>query len=358
MGVRSLPAVPRQVLRNAALIAACLLMARVSFAQAALLIEEPFGKFGEFTATGHAAIYLSRVCAETPTKLRRCEPEENGVIISRYARVGGYDWVAIPIVPYLYAVDDLKNVPAQANAASVAALRDQYRREHLSDIKGHNWEQLIGAAYDRRIYAFGFPTSEAQDDALIAKLNSAPNVSHFSLVFHNCADFARSIIDFDHPGAVRRSISADSGITTPKQIAKSLVHFEKRDRELEQREFVIPQVPGSIPRSRPIHGVLESILKSKKYVIPIAVLHPAIAASLAASYIGGGRFNPARAANPLDASPSNANLQDPLQQTVLAVERQNVGSGKEDGVEGAHSASGGATQSSSNQPNSSTSEHN
>jgi len=249
-------------------------------------------------------------------------------------------------------------VPAQANSASVAALRDEYRREYLGDIKGHNWEQLVGAAYDRRIYAFGFPTSEAQDDELIAKLNSAPNVSHFSLLFHNCADFARSIIDFYHPGAVRRSISADSGITTPKQIAKSLVHFEKRDRELEQPEFVIPQVPGSIPRSRPIHGVLESILKTKKYVLPIAVLHPVIAASLAASYLGGGRFNPARGASPLDASQPSASLQDPLQQTVLTVERQNLGSGKEDGVDGSHSASGGATQSSSNQPNSSPSQHN
>src|SRR5215467_8005869 len=138
MRVRSLQAVSRRVLRNAALIAACLITAQVSFAQAALLIEEPFGKFGEFTSTGHAAIYLSRVCAETPTKLRRCEAGENGVIISRYARVGGYDWVAIPIVPYLYAVDDLRSVPAQANSASVAALRNQYRREHLGDLKGRN----------------------------------------------------------------------------------------------------------------------------------------------------------------------------------------------------------------------------
>jgi hypothetical protein len=45
-----------------------------------------------------------------------------------------------------------------------------------------------------------------------------------------------------------------------------------------------------------VRGVLESLLKTKKYVIPLAVLHPAIVASLSASYLSGGRFNLARGA--------------------------------------------------------------
>ena len=72
---------------------------------ATLLLEEPYGKLGFFTATGHAAVYLSGVCAETPLVLRPCAPGELGVVISRYDRVGGYDWVAIPLIPYLYAVE-------------------------------------------------------------------------------------------------------------------------------------------------------------------------------------------------------------------------------------------------------------
>ena len=35
-------------------------------------------------ATGHAAVYLSGVCAETPLVLRRCGPGETGVVLSRY----------------------------------------------------------------------------------------------------------------------------------------------------------------------------------------------------------------------------------------------------------------------------------
>jgi hypothetical protein len=43
-------------------------------ASATLLVEEPYGKLGFFTATGHTAVYLSGVCAQTPLILRRCAP--------------------------------------------------------------------------------------------------------------------------------------------------------------------------------------------------------------------------------------------------------------------------------------------
>ena len=34
--------------------------------QAALLMEEPYGLFGTINPTGHNAMYLENVCAETP----------------------------------------------------------------------------------------------------------------------------------------------------------------------------------------------------------------------------------------------------------------------------------------------------
>jgi hypothetical protein len=48
---------------------------------------------------------------------------------------------------------------------------------------------MLGAAYERRIYAFRFDTTPEQDDALIARMNAGPNRSHFQLFFSNCADF-------------------------------------------------------------------------------------------------------------------------------------------------------------------------
>jgi len=48
-------------------------------AQAALLLEQPYGVFGTLNPTGHAAIYLQRVCADSPTHLRECDPGETGI---------------------------------------------------------------------------------------------------------------------------------------------------------------------------------------------------------------------------------------------------------------------------------------
>ncbi|HUO24326.1 MAG TPA: hypothetical protein VMU61_01590, partial [Candidatus Aquilonibacter sp.] len=97
--------------------------ASLAQASATLLLEEPYGKLGFFTATGHAAVYLSGVCAETPLKLRPCAPGELGVVLSRYDGVGGYDWVAIPLIPYLYAVKRPEDIPLFADAKMTAFLR-------------------------------------------------------------------------------------------------------------------------------------------------------------------------------------------------------------------------------------------
>src|ERR1700761_1023014 len=108
-----------------------LLASTRAHADAALLMEEPFGGFGAMNPTGHAAVYLTRVCAESPTELRRCDAGEQGVVISRYHRVGGHDWIAVPLIAYLYAVDDPNDVPSSMDSKFEVMLRDNYRRNHL-----------------------------------------------------------------------------------------------------------------------------------------------------------------------------------------------------------------------------------
>lgn len=267
----------------------------------ALLMEEPFGEFGAVNPTGHAAIYLSNVCAETPTRLRRCEPDEPGVVLSRYHRVDGYDWLAIPLIPYLYAVDDPSQIPASADPALESKLRDRYRRVHLMaivpddphrEVPTGEWVQLVGASYDRRIYGFEIETRSEQDDALISEFNSRANISHFNLFFHNCANFAEGVLNFYYSHSIHRNFISDVGLMTPKQAARSLAKYGKHHSDLETNAFVIPQVPGSIRRSTPINGVLESLVMSKKYVLPLAVLHPIVTGTLVVAYLGDGRFHP------------------------------------------------------------------
>ncbi len=291
-----------------------------------LLLEEPYGNFGGMNPTGHSAVYFSRICAASPTVLRRCQPGETGAVVSRYHRVGGYDWLAIPLVPYLYAVDRPEDIPTSATHEEVASLRDDYRRRHLEDIVPDvaggatpegDWTQLVGEAYDRTLYGFTIETTEQQDDALIARLNSAPNHVKFHLLYRNCADFVRNIIDDYYPRAVHRSFTADVGIMTPKQAAKSLVHYSKKNSDLEFSTFIIPQVSGDTPRSSSVKGVLESLIKSKKYAVPVialAAFHPYVGAPLVFACLRGSGFNPEKVAKEDEGSSIRSTIMTRAQQ--------------------------------------------
>ena len=268
-------------------------------ASMALLMEEPFGEFGAFNPTGHAAVYLSRVCADTPTRLRMCEPGEYGVVISRYHKIHGYDWIAMPLIPYLYAVEDAEEVPAWVNPKEVAELRDAYRRKHLEALAPDKkngraprgeWVQLVGSAYDRKIHGFEIATTADQDERFIAIFNDRRDISHFNLFFHNCADFSREVLDTYIPDVVHRNFIADVGLTTPKQVARSLARYGEKHPELEFSTFVIPQVPGTVKRSHPVDGVAESLVKSKKYLIPMVVISPEFSAGVVAAYLLDGRM--------------------------------------------------------------------
>jgi hypothetical protein len=292
------------------LLAVLMMSASHANASAALLLEEPYGRLGAFMAQGHVAMYLPRVCAETPLILRRCGPGETGVVIARYNKVSGYDWIAIPLIPYLYAVEKTDDVPLFANPKLVSFLRNKYRRKYLEAIAPDgpdgetpdgNWYELVGTSYDRTLYSYEIETSPEQDDALIRKLNALPNHMLYRTVTRNCADFAREIINFYYPKAIRRSIIADAGMTTPKQVAKALVKFSTRHPELESSATLIPQVLGSISRSRPVRGVAESLLKTKKYLVPLAILQPYVAGGIALAYVSSGRFDPAHNAMIMDS---------------------------------------------------------
>jgi hypothetical protein len=224
-------------------------------------------------------------------------------VISRYHKIDGYDWLAIPLVPYLYAVERVEDVPATADAALEARLRDDYRRSHLEEFApdvaegpkagqapGGEWIQLVGASYDRKIYGFQIQTTADEDERFMARFNDSRNVSHFNLLFHNCADFSRTLLNVYYPHGVHRNFFVDLGITTPKQVARSLSKYSKKHPELEFSTFMIPQVPGTIHRSHSIDGILESVVKSKKYVVPLAVLNPELTAGFVVAYLTDGRF--------------------------------------------------------------------
>lgn len=263
-------------------------------------------------------MYLSRICAETPTRLRMCHDGEYGSVISRYHKVDGYDWVAIPLIPYLYAVSSIDEIPASVDKAKVEELRDAYRRaklERLAPDTGNGgtpkgeWVQLVGSSYDRTIHGFQVDTTREQDERFVAYVNDKKNVGHFNLFFHNCADFSRVALDTYFPHAVHRNFIADAGITTPKQVARALVKYSRKHPELKMTAFTIPQVDGNMPRSHNVDGVSESLVKSKKYLLPLVVLSPEVTGGIVAAYLVDGRSHPPKNATVFqidDAEVTNA----------------------------------------------------
>jgi hypothetical protein len=207
----------------------------------------------------------------------------------------------------LYAVDQPENIPLYADNKLVAFLRQQYLANLKASLPGEAgddrnapWYELAGSAYNRTLYGYKIETTEKQDDALIAKFNSSPNLAEYNLVKSNCADFVREVINFYYPKAAHRSIINDLGVTTPRQIAKSLVRTSRHRRQMQLSAFIIPQVPG-MKSSRPIHGVVDSILLAKKYMAPLLFLHPVMAGSVGVAYWAGWRFKPAKDATVFDA---------------------------------------------------------
>jgi hypothetical protein len=287
-------------LRGAVLIL-CLLAAaaRHAYASVAFLMEEPYGKFGAMNPTGHAAVYFNHICAESHIFLRPCHDGEFGVVISRYHKIDGYDWIAIPLIGYLYAVDSLSDIPATVDRAQVATLRDAYRRKHLLDLAPDNkqgeapkgeWTELVGSSFDRTIHGFQVESTAEQDQRFMDIFNDRRNVGHFNLLFHNCADFSRVVLDIYLPHAIHRNFIVDAGLMTPKQVARSLVSYGKKHSDLDMSAFVILQVPGSIPRSHPVDGVAQSLIESKKYLIPLVVLAPQVTGGIIVAYMVDGRL--------------------------------------------------------------------
>ncbi len=284
-------------------------------------MEDPYGHLGAWSPTGHAAIYLDHVCSVSPTQLRRCQPGETGVVISRYHKVHHDDWLAIGLIPYLYAVDDLKDAPTSLRDRDEEnAVRDRYWREHLTTLippkngtapKG-NWTQLVGSLFDRNAHVFQAPTTPEQDDRFIVEFNARANKSHFNFFLHNCADFSRAVLNIYFPKAIHRNYIADFGFTTPKQVARCLVKYGKSHPDVPVQQYVMRQVDGSIARSHRIRGVSESLLKTKRWLFPLLVVEPEVIGFSAVAYVSTGRAK----------FDSDAPLFPPIQTTAQAVPEQ------------------------------------
>ncbi len=221
-----------------------------------------------------------------------------GSVIARYQGIAGYDWVAMPLVPYLYSVENAAEVPERVNRETVLRLRNRYREQHLG-VLGANvfagnlvrggWTQLVGVAYERRIFVYRFETTEAQDDALIARLNGDENRSDFDLIYSNCADFARGILNLYFPRTFRRNFFPDAWMTTPRQVTYKLERYAQKHPNTTLDVFEIPQIPGLRRPSHSTKSVAGSLVTTA-YAVPLTIINPYVACGIFVDYLVDGRY--------------------------------------------------------------------
>lgn len=288
------------------LILTCLSPAPTRADVGVLLNESLDTSVARITGTGHSAIYFSRICAESPVKLRLCRPDEQGSVMSNYTTLGEdqpFEWNIVPLSIYLYGVEDPANRPLFGTWKIKRVLEEHYREKFLAGYcetqtcrtSGKaEWREMVAATLERSIYAFIVSTTAGQDQALIDEFNSLPNKNHFNGVTQNCATFSRRVLNTYFPGASRADYLNDFGFTTPKAIARSFSHFGERHPESHFYVLHFAQLPGAIKRSTECRNATEQLYRSKKLLVPMVIFAGHELPFVAASYLLTGRFNPER----------------------------------------------------------------
>ena len=272
-----------------------------------IVLNESLGvSVDRISGTGHSAVYFSRLCPESPVKLRLCRPDENGSVMSNYINIGepqGFEWNVVPLNIYLYGVEDPRFRLLFGSYAIKDLLEERYRTKYLqgycdgppcSTSSKAEWREMVAATLIRGMYVFVINTTVEQDEALIAQFNASPNKNHFNGVTRNCADFTKRVINAYFPHATSTDYLNDFGMTSPKAIARSFVRYADKNPRLNLRVLHFAQVPGTIKRSSDVRSGTEQLYRSKKLLIPMLIFADYGVPAVAASYLLTGRFNPER----------------------------------------------------------------
>jgi len=281
------------------------LLATAAHADIGVILSEALDdSVGKVTKAGHSAVYFSRICPETPVKLRLCRPGEMGSVISNYTTLGEdqpFEWNDAPLSIFLYGVDDPRNRPLIALPQIKRALEERYRDEFLSQYcatdfcrtsNKSEWRYMVGATLERSLYIFVVHTSVQQDLAFINHFNSSPNVNHFNGVTHNCATFVRGVVDFYYPHSAHADYLNDFMMASPKAIARTFTRWALRHPEMNLRVLHFAQLPGTIKLSFVARSGTEEFIRTKKFYPPMVWFAPYGMPAAAGAYYLTGRFNP------------------------------------------------------------------
>jgi len=275
-----------------------------AYADVGVLLNESLDvDFDRISSTGHSAIYFSRICPESPVKLRLCGPGEAGSVMSNYVNIGEdqpYEWNIVPLNIYLYGVEDPRDRPLFASYHIKHLLEERYRQKYLSGYcatescrssKKSEWREMVAATMIRGVYIFAVDTNEEQDRRIIAEFNNSVNENHFNGVTRNCADFTKHIINTYFPHAAKADYLNDFGMTSPKAVSRTFTHYGLHHPESHFRVMHFAQIPGTTKRSRTVRSGTEQLFHSGKLLVPLALISYYTVPVVTVSYFTTARFN-------------------------------------------------------------------
>jgi hypothetical protein len=253
-----------------------LVAASPSRGEVGAIVLEPVDALGFFTRVGHAGTYFSNICPDgSSVKMRLCRPGEHGAVVSKYSPLSeyeDYDWAIVPFDEFMHGFGASELAPLIGTHGLQRVIEQHKFGPLFSSALRHNamgappdgqWKAALATRFDRSIYIYSVETTAADDAALVAAFNAAPNKSRFNFFYRNCSDQARRIFDLILPDIELIGDRTD-GVTmeTPKGLAKALVARALEDPALHLRVRRYPQIPGTFRRSRDVLFPMENSYKS------------------------------------------------------------------------------------------------
>jgi len=258
---------------------------------------------GFLTQGGHGAILVSDLCAETPTRLRKCQPgEEAGVVISRYDGLSkeDYDWIAVPVSWYFYGVSSREQKPLFATGQVYEKLAEKFYEQFLSlsiksqrggELPPGRWRDTVAASFRRDIYSFNIRYDNNSEANILKPLNESLNHSSFEFFVRNCSDFAGDFFARYFP-AFNRTNAADTGLTSPKGVARSVAQLGQSLPPSHYNVSFYEQVPGDYDRSRNNLFPMENAIRNPKYAVLLIHYQPVLQVAFALTWGLVFKFNP------------------------------------------------------------------
>jgi hypothetical protein len=287
-----------------ALMVACVCWPGNARADLGVMIADPTNMGSSaFTHAGHALVYMSAVCAETPVRARLCDTGEQGSVVTafpNFKELQPYRWNMIPLSLYLEGSMTPGERLLYGSHAVGDALEERTRTEYLGGVCGaacpmesHSyWRDGVATTIDRDVFVYAVKTTREQDEAVVKWLNAEPNVNHYNGMTNNCAVFTRALMNLVFPHSVHRDFLNDLGMMSPKSAARSFSHWSQRRPELGFYSMHFPQKPGSLPRSGTASSGTETAIHIKKYLIAAALIGDhEVAGSFFVAYFFTGRFS-------------------------------------------------------------------